>query len=210
MKKTKLLEVGFAVCPVGTLRNDPDGDANRATLLSDGRIYNIFNGYSYPVPDGCRRIYEQPQPIRNLVAALISSNATAKPSLRLVHISNQLDNRDAGTVGAQLAANGCDASVLDITRIVLQGTNSLERCTIKYNNSDVKTALAADRAAYETDPNHEVIARAHAPAVLLEAIPKFVEAGFRISGGSFESIRTILLRKGENLASIDVELQWFV
>ena len=48
MTNTVLRIVGTATCPVGSLRADNDGDSLRSNLLSDGRVYNIFNGFSHP------------------------------------------------------------------------------------------------------------------------------------------------------------------
>ncbi len=211
MTQTKLTEVGFAVCPVGILQANPDGDSLRSTLLSDGRIYNVFNGYSHPVPDNCRRIFDQPQPIRNLVAALISTPLTRDSSLRLTDVSHQLDGRDLCAVGVQLAANGCDASVLDNTRIVLQGDTVLQSCTISYNNGDLARAVDTGLPG---DDIKGIIAHAeqlHAPKVLLSSAAKFIEAGFRVTGSDFEgaSRRTIILVKG-GVDGIRAELHWIV
>jgi hypothetical protein len=223
MTTKKLTEVGQAACPAGILRGF-DGDACRSTLLSDGRIYNIFNGYSHPIPDNCHPIFDQPQPIRDLVAALISAPLTADSSLHLTHVSHQLDGRDLCEVGSQLAANGCDASVLDNTRIVLQGDTVLQSCTITYNNGDLTRSLdpmlsgqsakafIAAVLGTDTEDKNEIIVRAeqlNAPRVLLSSATKLTEAGFRVTGSDFEgaSMRTIILT---GVGGIRAELRWIV
>lgn len=207
MAKTGLTVTGFAVCPVGRLRGDADGDEMRSNQLSDGRIFNIFTGYSHPIPDGCRNIFSQPQGIRNLVAALISSQSIHDETFRLTHVGNQLDGRDLSEVNAGLVANNVDASVLDITTVALNAGTCLQSLRLTYDGS-VEAALATANGADAESQTDNL----DAPPVIVTAAKKLLAAGFTPTGKNVEgaSLRTITYRKGDGFHPIRAELTWIV
>lgn len=210
---------GTAVCPVGILTGkaggDPcDGDSLRSGLLSDGRIENIFNGYSHPIPDAIKaRILSQPQGIRDIVAVLISSPRLADETLRLTAVNHQLDGRDIAEVGTQLAAHDVDASVLDNTAIALNAGTCLQTVRITYDGN-VEAALKEAVGGLRIDAKG-ILTRAemkHAPASITLAVEKLVAAGFCTAGANFDaaSMRTITLTRGDGANLIRAEVTWIV
>lgn len=211
---------GFAVCPVGILTGkaggDPcDGDSLRSGVLSDGRIENIFNGYSHPIPDSIKaRILSQPQGIRDLVASLISSTALADETMRLTAVTHQLDGRDISEVGTQLAAHDVDASALDNTAVALNDGTCLRTVRITYDGN-VEEALAGATAGRRIDPKGFLtgVEMKNAPASITLAVDKLVKAGFRTAGANFDgaSMRTISFIRGDDAAHlIRAEVTWIV
>lgn len=207
----------FAICPVGILTGKVggdfcDGDSLRSGLLSDGRVENIFNGFSQPLPDNCKeRILKQPQGIRDLVAGLISSTRLSDATMRLTAVSNQLDGRDVNEVGSQLAAHDVDASVLDINTVALAGTNALESLRITYGSS-VEDALAIKGAGSDDNDVLNSVQVQRAPASIALAAQKLVASGFSIVAGNFDgaSLRTITFSKGDGSRAIRAALTWIV
>jgi len=218
MTTTQITRTGaFAVCPVGILTGksggDPsDGDSLRSGLLSDGRVENIFNGYSHPIPDTCKaRILSQPLGIRELVASLISSTRLSDATLQLTSVSHQLDGRDINEVGSQLAAHDVDASVLDNTAIALNAGTCLQTLRITYDGN-VEAALAATSVGSDVKGFLTGVEMKHAPACISLAADKLIAAGFRTAGANFDgaSLRTITFTKGDGSHIIRAELTWIV
>ena len=114
---------------------------------------------------------------------MISSPVRATETFSLTHVSNQLDGRDANQVGAELAMNCQDASVLDITRVVLS-CGPLQSLTIKYDGS-VETLSNSEPG----DSRHQITdaERKGAPESILIAAMALVDDGFRITGTDFDS-----------------------
>lgn len=220
MTTTPIKRTGqFAVCPVGILTGkaggDPcDGDSLRSGVLSDGRIENIFNGYSHPIPDSIKaRILSQPQGIRDIVASLISSTALADETMRLTAVTHQLDGRDINEVGTQLAAHDVDASALDNTAVALNDGTCLHTVRITYGG-DVAAALDAAVGGLRID-RKGILTRAemkHAPASITLAVEKLIKAGFCVAGANFDgaSMRTVTLTRGDESHLIRAEVTWIV
>lgn len=206
MTETKLTVVGFAVCPVGTLRGDSDGDSMRSNLLSDGRVFNIFTGYSYPLPDTSKApLFKQPQPVRNLVAALISSDKLASQPLKLTHVGNQLDGRDASDYGPAAVAQGVDASVLDNTRIVFENGG----LCIMYG-SDVEKSFADGTPGGDERELLQAAREAKCPEVLITAGEKLIAAGFRSAALNSGALNHLVFLKGDKYNPIRAEVSWIV
>ncbi|CAN5666072.1 hypothetical protein BH10CYA1_BH10CYA1_41590 [soil metagenome] len=215
----KRIVPSFAICPVGILTGkvggDPcDGDSLRSSLLTDGRVENIFNGFSHPLPDSCKaRILSQPQGIRDLVASLISSTRLSDETLRLTAVTHQLDGRDINEVGTNLALNGVDASVLDNTSVALNAGNCLQTLRITYDGN-VEAALKAGVGGLRIDAKG-ILTRAEmkdAPASITLAVDKLIAAGFCTAGANFDgaSMRTITLTRGDGANLIRAEVTWIV
>lgn len=208
---------GTALCPVGLLTGkvdgDPcDGDSLRSGLLSDGRVENIFNGYSHPLPDHLKsRILAQPQGIRDLVAALISSYRLSDATMRLTAVGNQLDGRDVNEVGAGLALNGVDASAVDINYVALSDGTCLQGLRITYG-SDVDETLAVEGSGSDDRNVLNSVEVQRAPACITLAAQKLVAAGFSTIAGHFDgaSLRTITFEKGAGVRSVRAQLTWIV
>lgn len=207
----------FAICPVGLLTGKVggdicDGDSLRSGLLSDGRVENIFNGFSQPLPDNCKeRILKQPQGIRDLVASLISSERLSDATMRLTAVGNQLDGRDVAEVGSQLALNDVDASVLDINSVAFTGATCLESLRITYGGN-VDDVLAVKGQGSDDGNVLNSVEAKRAPACIALAAQKLVAAGFSTVAGHFDgaSLRTISFVKGGGSRSIRAELTWIV
>ncbi len=202
----------FAVCPVGILKGGSDGDSLRSGLLSDGRVENIFNGFSHPLPDTCKaRILSQPQGIRDLVASLISSTLLSDATMQLTSVSHQLDGRDMYEVGRQLAQNDVDASVLDNTSVALNAGNCLQTVRITYDGN-VDAALADTSVGSDAKGILSGVEMKNAPASITLAVDKLIAAGFRTAGANFDgaSMRTITLTKGDGSHLIRAEVTWIV
>ncbi len=208
---------GTTLCPVGLLTGkvggDPcEGDSLRSGFLSDGRVENIFNGYSHPLPDHLKsRILSQPQGIRDLIAALISSNRLSDATMRLTAVGNQLDGRDVNEVGADLARNGVDASAVDINYVALNDGTCLQGLRITYG-SDVDETLAVEGAGSDDRNVLNSVEVQRAPACISLAAQKLVAAGFSTIAGHFDgaSLRTITFEKGAGVRSVRAQLTWIV
>lgn len=221
MTSTRITRVpgSFAICPVVQLTGKAggdycDGDSRRSGLLSDGRVENIFNGFSHPLPESCKdRILAQPQGIRELVAVLISSPLLSDATMRLTAVTNQLDGRDVTEVGAQLACHDVDASVLDNTSVVLQGETCLESLRITYGGDvNVDEVLARKGAGSDDGDVLGSTPVQKAPACIALAVTKLVAAGFNTVAGNFDgaSLRTITFTKGDGSPIVRAELTWIV
>jgi hypothetical protein len=213
----KRIVPSFAVCPVGILTGkaggDPcDGDSLRSGLLTDGRVENIFNGFSHPIPDSCKaRILSQPQGIRDLVASLISSTRLSDETLRLTAVTHQLDGRDINEVGTQLAAHDVDASALDNTSVALNAGTCLQTLRITYDGQ-VEAALADASAGSDSKGILTGVEMKNAPASITLATEKLIAAGFRTAGANFDgaTMRTITFIKGDASHPIRAEVTWIV
>ena len=219
MTPTTLTRVpgSFAICPVGLLTGKVggdicDGDSLRSGLLSDGRVENIFNGFSQPLPDNCKeRILKQPQGIRDLVASLISSERLSDATMRLTFVGNQLDDRDIAEVDPPLALHDVDASVVDINTVALTGATCLQSLRITYGGNVDDVRALKGQGSDDIDVLNSVQVQ-KAPACIILAAQKLVAAGFSTVAGNFDgaSLRTISFVKGGGSRSVRAQLTWTV
>jgi hypothetical protein len=217
VKKGKIMTEYFytgttAVCPVGMLLRSTDVDDCRAIQMIDGRIYNLLNGFSHAVPRQCLRVLEEPEGIRKLLAALISSQEISDDTFALITFSKQHDGRDPFVLGSELALSDMDASAIGVTRIKLESKrSSIESrrasLSIRYFDDEIDAVL---ESAFDNPEGTLLLDRSsiELPAAVKLGVNKLLEHGFRIACVIDASQSTIMLRRGDRNQHVHVQLSW--
>lgn len=188
--------VGTAVCPIASLLGY-DADGSRANQLNDGRVFSVFNGFSYPIEHGVAAAFAKlPDAMKNVVLSLIRKERKDEFPFRLASI------QEGSGVGAVAQGFGPDdiATTIVLTRTPVDADAcpyKVERIEITFTGNDLKSAAKSDEKV-----GADNLSRCSfpVPGATSEAFGTLVKQGFRLVHADAEGIAPrLVMVKGYRL-----------